>query len=94
MIMAKIIEKFKNAGIDKWIHAVACFCIACIVMICAFGIWGEPKAVCGAIGWIAAVCAGIAKELYDFFRGNIFDKGDLVADLIGATIAFPLAFLM
>lgn len=92
--MANIIEKIKNAGIDKWLHFVCAFAIACIVMIGVCGIWGEPKAVCGAIGWIAAVCVGIAKEIVDFFRGGKFDGGDFIADILGATVAFPLAFLM
>jgi len=92
--MAKFIDKIKNAGLDKWMHGVACFFICAVVALAVYGIWEDPKPVCGFIGWIAAMCAGLAKELVDFFRGNKFDINDLIADFIGATIGFGLAFLM
>lgn len=92
--MANFFKKIKEAGLDKWLHFVACFCICAVFSIAFFGIGGYPKANCGAIGWIAAVCCGIAKEVWDFFHNEKFDAKDLLWDIAGATVAFPLAFLM
>jgi len=92
--MANIFEKIKNAGIDKWIHFVACFAIAALVALIFKGTMELPNANCGFIGWIAGVLAGLAKEIVDFFRGGKFDGGDFIADILGATVAFGFAFLM
>lgn len=89
-----IIDKIKNAGIDKWLHGVACFAIVAVVALIFKGTMGESNIVCATCGIIAALVVGIAKEAIDFFRGGKFDAGDLVADIIGAVIGFGCCLLI
>lgn len=92
--MAKFFEKIKNAGIDKWLHGVACFAIVAVVALIFKGTMGESNVICAFCGWIAAIVLGLFKEIIDFFRGGEFDAGDLIADVIGAVLGFGCCLLM
>lgn len=96
-------EKIKKFFNDRshWYHIVACFILAAVVALVPRSLWntdGESvlfvNAACGFIGFIAAVCAGLGKELADFFRYGRFDGADLVADLLGSVVAFLFALGM
>ena len=90
-------EKIKKFFNDRshWYHIVACLIIAAFVALVSKSLWsygGESalfiNAACGFMGVIAAMCAGLAKELADFFRYGKFSPGDLLADLLGTAVAF------
>lgn len=90
-------KKFKEFFNDKshWYHMTVCFAIAALVALVSKALWpygGEStlfiNAACGFMGVIAALCAGLGKELADFFRYGKFSPSDLLADLLGAAVAF------
>lgn len=92
--MAKFIEKIKNAGLDKWLHIVAAFCVVAIVGLIFKGAMEETNIICATCGAIAGIVVGLAKELIDFFRGGKFDAYDLIADAIGIVLGFGCCLLM
>lgn len=92
--MKKIIEKIKNAGIDKWLHLVAAFCVVAIVALLFKASMCESNLICATCGAIAGVVVGLFKEIVDFFRGGKFDGGDLVADVVGVVLGFLCCLLM
>ena len=96
-------EKFKEFFNDKshWYHMTVCFAIAALVALVSKALWsygGEStlfiNAACGFMGVIAAMCAGLGKELADFFRYGKFSSSDLLADLLGAAVVFLFALGM
>ena len=96
-------KKFKEFFNDKshWYHMTVCFAIAALVALVSKSLWsygGESalfiNTACGFMGVIAAMCAGLAKELADFFRYGKFSPGDLLADLLGSVVAFLFALGM
>ncbi|SFG38072.1 hypothetical protein [Prevotella sp. KH2C16] len=97
--MKKIKEFFGD--MSHWYHIVACLVIAAVVALVSKSLWsygGETElfanAACGFIGFVAATCCGVAKEVVDFFRYGRFDAKDLLADLVGAAVAFLFALGM
>lgn len=96
-------KKFKEFFNDKshWYHMTVCFAIAALVALVSKALWsygGETElfinAACGFMGVIAATCAGVGKEIADFFRYGKFPSSDLLADLLGAAVAFLFALGM
>lgn len=81
-------------GLDKVLHFVACFIIVAVVTLFVGAIPGFPFIGAQLIGLVAGIVAGVGKELYDVRHGSIVDKFDLLADLLGALVAFGFTFLM
>lgn len=72
----------KEMTTDKFVHAGVCF-ILCVFVTALF--WFADAAI--VIGALAAIAAGIGKEIYDVVKGGGFDILDFAWDLIGALCA-------
>ena len=91
--MKKIKEFFNDKS--HWYHMTVCFAIAALVALVSKALWsygGETElfinAACGFIGLMAAFFVGVTKEAVDFFRYGKFSSSDLLANLLGAAVAF------
>lgn len=62
---------------DKMLHFLCGF--LCALVVSAFS---TPY-----LGFASAVLIGVAKEVYDFFKDGAFDSKDLLATLIGGSMA-------
>ena len=95
------IREWLSANLDKAAHAMACALLALIVAhvvdACsshAIEAWPYGHTyISGAIAGVAALMAGIAKEVLDFFTTGRFSGGDLVADLAGAALGMVVFFI-
>jgi VanZ family protein len=50
--------------------------------------------MCGILAGIVTICLGVAKEVWDKFRGTGFDLMDLAADLCGCVVAVIFSIFM
>lgn len=81
--------------VDKVLHFVACFVICAVVALVSYGVSEWPKEVSCLTGLVAAMGVGVLKEVFDkYVRKTGFDKSDLMADAIGAGLAFLFTLLM
>ena len=76
----RIVDRITGISGDKWVHLLACQVIAFTAASLDSIIEGRLIGAC--IGCFVAVAAGVAKELID----DHVDKGDLIADVIGAAM--------
>ena len=83
--LKEILDKiFPNIPYDKKLHFLAGFIIA---MACGF-VFNTYTAL------LAAVCAGIAKEIYDLCDYGVFDWKDMIATWIGGCVGFMVFALI
>lgn len=79
--------------IDKYIHAVVCLCITCVVALIAKSFGMGANATCALIGAAVAMTIGVAKEVADVRRTG-FSWADIMADGAGAIVGFGFAMMM
>lgn len=81
----------------KWIYnnldKVAHFTI-CVILIFIFDILFKFTIIAPFISFIFVIIIGVLKEIYDFKNGGIFDKNDLLADILGAIFGTILISLL
>lgn len=70
-------------NIDKVCHYLVCLLISLLTILTMTMIIGITAWISGIIGFIISGIIGILKEAYDSKHGGIFDKKDLLADIIG-----------
>lgn len=82
--------------VDKLLHIFSCLAIALSVMLVLVSprlqLSGEGGKLLVLLipfvgGLLAAMFAGISKEIYDYLNGGYIDRLDLIADAIGAFLS-------
>lgn len=89
----KLTERLAKFGTDKWMHITASLILANIITRCLRRCKvGCFLALC--IGFSVSLAIGICKELYDRYKEKeIFDWGDIKADVVGAAIGSVLGVI-
>lgn len=82
--------------IDKIVHFIVSMIITILVAIVVKSMEGDAVQgiMCGVFGAIFTMCLGVAKEIWDKFRGTGFDVQDLIADALGCVIAVIFTIFM
>jgi len=83
----RIVDKLAKVGSDKFLHLLACQVIAFVAAYLES--LADGRYIGAAMGFVVAMAVGIVKEMTD----KSVDKGDLVADFIGA-VTGALYFLI
>ena len=92
----KLLLTLRSFGCDRWIHLVAGLFISWIgtvivnVLVLILSSHGLERAVAGLAGVVVGIIAAFCKEVYDYKSGNIFDKLDLAASLIGIALFYAV----
>lgn len=84
--MKKVVNYICGIGTDKYVHLLACLLITFVVGQGIYLFSDYPLANCAAMGGIAAMMLGVAKECYDEFSGGDMDYKDLFFDAIGCLL--------
>lgn len=75
---------------DKYVHFIVCL-IGTFLLAALIHFIGATVIVSTIISAVVFFLIGVAKELVDkYYRGEIFDKKDLLADLIGLIVGIVL----
>ena len=80
---------------DKVAHVVVSLILTIVLAIVIKSVESDVAGyLCGIFGGIVTMCLGIAKEVWDKFRGTGFDLMDLIADLGGCVVAVIFSIFM
>ena len=80
---------------DKIAHFVVSLILTIVLAIVIKSVESDVVGyLCGVFGGIVTMCIGVAKEVWDKFRGTGFDAMDLVADLGGCVVAMIFSIFM
>ena len=80
---------------DKVAHFVVSLVITIVLAIVIKSVNEDTAGImCGILAGIVTICLGVAKEVWDKFRGTGFDLMDLVADLCGCVVAVIFSIFM
>lgn len=80
----KLTERLVKFGTDKWMHITASLVLADITARCLRRC-GAGCLLSAFVGFGVSLTVGICKECYDKFKEKeMFDWGDIKADIIGA----------
>lgn len=76
-------------GLDKWLHATACFIVAMLVGLVLVAL-GAENWKAGVAGMLAGLVVGAFKEAYDAtcVNGTGWNWADMAADAVGAVLGF------
>ncbi len=71
---------------DRWVHLL-------VGIVVAFGfaqvdkvLWHRPSVVAALVSFTLVLFLMIAKEIADFFQGERFDIGDIIAGIAGGIV--------
>lgn len=84
--MRELIQRACNIGGDKWLHLFVSVLLTFIIGEGVYWCSDYPLSNAGAVGGVAALMIGVAKECYDEFAGGAIDLADLIADAIGCLL--------
>lgn len=80
---------------DKVAHFVVSLILTIVLAIVIKSVNEDTAGImCGILAGIVTMCLGVAKEVWDKFRGTGFDLMDLLADAIGCGVAIVFSFFM
>ena len=80
---------------DKVAHFVVSLILTIVLAIVIKSVESDvPGYLCGIFGACVTMCIGVAKEVWDKFRGTGFDLMDLAADLGGCVVAVIFSIFM
>lgn len=80
---------------DKVAHFVVSLVITIVLAIVIKSVDEDTAGImCGILAGIVTMCLGVAKEVWDKFRGTGFDLQDLLADLGGCVVAVIFSIFM
>ena len=81
--------------LDKVAHFVVSLILTIVLAIVIKSVNEDTAGyLCGIFGACVTMCIGVAKEVWDEFRGTGFDLMDLVADLGGCVVAMIFSIFM
>ena len=81
--------------LDKIAHFVVSLIITIVLAIVIKSVNEDVAGImCGILAGIVTMCIGVAKEVWDKFRGTGFDWQDLIADALGCFIAMIFTIFM
>ena len=81
--------------LDKVAHFVVSLIITIVLAIVIKSIDEDVAGImCGILAGIVTMCLGVAKEVWDKFRGTGFDLMDLLADFCGCAVAVIFSIFM
>lgn len=81
-------------GEDKVLHFETCCLITMVVALFSINVLGLGIAVSAVLACMIAVIAGILKESYDYNTYGLFDRKDIIADVLGAYAGFLIIILI
>lgn len=79
-------------GLDKVLHFVGFFILACVFMMCCYYFTAD-RTLSQCTGFGVAMLIGVCKEIADM-KTTGFGWWDLVADLCGALLATAFGFFI
>lgn len=79
-------------GLDKVLHFVGCFILACVVMMGCYYFTAD-RTLSQCVGFGVAMLVGMVKEIADRKSTGV-DYKDLVADLCGSVLAVVFGFFI
>ena len=80
---------------DKVAHFVVSLILTIVLAIVIKSVNEDVAGImCGILAGIVTMCLGVAKEVWDKFRGTGFDLMDLAADLGGCVVAVIFSIFM
>ena len=81
-------------GEDKVLHFETCCLITMVVALLNMNVLGLGIAASAVLACMIAIIAGIFKESYDYNTYGLFDRKDIVADVLGAYAGFLIIILI
>ena len=80
---------------DKIAHFVVSLIVTIVLAIVIKSVNEDVAGImCGILAGIVTICLGVAKEVWDKFRGTGFDIYDLAADALGCLVAVGFSLFM
>ena len=81
-------------GEDKVLHFETCSLITMVVALLNMNVLGLGIAASAVSACMISIIAGILKESYDYNTYGLFDRKDIVADVLGAFAGLLLIILI
>ena len=81
-------------GEDKVLHFETCCLITMVVALLNMNVLGISIAASAVSAGMISIIAGIFKESYDYYTYGLFDKKDIVADVLGAFTGLLIIILI
>lgn len=79
-------------GFDKFLHAGVCFLATAFVILATYWLGRTASVFCGVL---FALGLGLGKEFGDSMaKGNKWDWGDMLADVVGILVAVGIALII
>ena len=75
-------------GEDKVLHFETCCLITMVVALFNMNLLGLGIAASAVSAGMISIIAGILKESYDYNTYGLFDRNDIIADVLGAYAGF------
>lgn len=91
----KKIYNWLRDNLDKVCHFLVCTLIAIVFGTIILHTTADVTVLVAATcGLIAGIICGVFKEVFDAYKGGIFDTKDLLADFIGSIFGALLSLLI
>ena len=81
-------------GEDKVLHFETCCLITMVVALLNMNVLGLGIAASAVSAGMISIIAGILKESYDYNTYGLFDRKDIVADVLGAFAGLLIIILI
>lgn len=81
-------------GEDKVLHFETCCLITMVVALLNMNVLGLGIAASAVSACMISIIAGILKESYDYNTYGLFDRKDIVADVLGAFAGLLIIILI
>ena len=81
-------------GEDKVLHFETCCLITMVVALLNINMLGLGIAASAVSAGMISIIAGILKESYDYNTYGLFDRKDIVADVLGACAGLLIIILI
>ena len=81
-------------GEDKVLHFETCCLITMVVALLNMNVLGLGISASAVSAGMISIIAGILKEAYDYNTYGLFDKKDIVADVLGAFAGLLIIILI
>ena len=75
-------------GEDKVLHFETCCLITMVVALLNMNVLGLGISASALSAGMISIIAGILKEAYDYNTYGLFDRNDIIADVLGAFAGF------
>lgn len=81
-------------GDDKVLHFETCFLITMVVSFLNMNLFGLCISVSSLSACLISVVSGLLKELYDYKTYGLFDKKNIIADVLGSFAGLLIIILI